>query len=258
MNPQAYFADLSAQLRSIQNRVRHLIGDAHWPSDGAWKESALRSVIRGYLPGSMSVGTGFILTAEGPSSQIDVLIYDDSAPLLFRDGDFVVATADSVRAVIEVKTSVTRAPLKVALEKLSAISHHLRQHAVHRRPFIGLFAYEATGCAPEEVLNLLKETNGRVGDYEISALCFGERQFYRYWEFDPDIPDMRFHESWHAYDMPQLAPGYFIHNVVEHLYPHAVARSQPLWYPIDGKEARRVGQKKRKDATLMPETNGTQ
>lgn len=247
MNPQEYFSDLSAQLRAVQNRVRHLIGDAHWPSDGAWKESALRSVIRTYLPASVSVGTGFILTSDGPSSQIDVLIYDDSAPVLFRDGDFVVATPDAVRAVIEVKTSITRTTLPTALQKLAAISHQLRRRCLHRRPFIGLFSYEAISSNPETILDALKSANGRIGDYEISALSFGDSQFYRFWEFDPDQQSGALYESWHAYLLPQLAPGYFIHNIVEHLYPQAIERAEEIWYPIDGKENRCVAKKKRKD-----------
>lgn len=247
MNPQEYFRDLSTELRSVQNRVRQLIGDVHWPSDGAWKESALRAVIRGYLPVSVSVGTGFVLTADGPSTQIDILIYDDSAPVHFRDGDFVVISPDAVRAVIEVKTSLSRPALPTALEKLSGISYLLRKRCLPEPPFIGLFCYTKITCEPDFVLDALTQANGRFGDYEISALSFGDSQFYRFWRFEPGHPSGSLHESWHAYELPALAPGYFIHNVVEHLYPRAVERAEDIWYPVDGKEMRCIGQKRRKE-----------
>lgn len=247
MNPEAYFKDLSTELQSVQNRVRHLIGDAHWPSDGAWKESALRSIIRGYLPSSVSVGTGFVLTPNGPSTQIDILIYDDTAPVLFRDGDFVVITPDSVRAVVEVKTSLSRDGVKKALTKLSNVSHLLRTRRLHRPPFIGLFCYTSLSCDHNYVLDSLKTHNGTFGDYEISALVFGDSQFYRFWRFEPGLTSGILYESWHAYELPKLAPGYFIHNIVEHLYPQAIAQSEDMWYPIHGKEIRCIGQKKRKD-----------
>ncbi|MBP6865799.1 MAG: hypothetical protein KBC32_11115 [Candidatus Didemnitutus sp.] len=247
MNPKAYFKDLSAQLRAVQNRVRQLIGNAHWPSDGAWKESALRAVIRGYLPASLSVGTGFILSTDGPSTQIDILVYDDTAPILFRDGDFVVLTPDSVRAVIEVKTSLSRPQLVSAVDKLSKISHLLRKRCLQKRPFIGLFSYEESDCAPADVLLALQRVNGCMSDYEIAALCFGDEQFFRYWEYDPrSTARRRPYESWHAYQIPQSAPGYFIHNVIEHLFPQSVDRAESLWYPIDGKENRRVAVQRRR------------
>jgi hypothetical protein len=246
MNPKAYFTDLSSELRAVQNRIRQLIGDRHWPSDGGWKESVLRSILRGYLPPSVSVGSGFVVTPAGPSPQIDILIFDDSAPVLFRDGDFVVATADAVRAAIEVKTMVTRDELVPALRKLSLISHQLRSRCLHNRPFIGLFSYEPTKCPPRRILETLKAENGRIGDYEITALSFGDSQFYRYWQFEPGHRSGQLHDSWHAYVLAGLAPGYFIHNVIEHLYPHVVERAEDIWYPVDGKESRRVGQIKRR------------
>jgi hypothetical protein len=112
MNTVEYFRDLSNELRAVQNRIRNLIGDVHWPSDGAWKESVLRTVLRRYLPPSFTVGSGFILTPDGVSTQMDILICDDSAPVLFREGDFVITTADCVRAAVEVKTRLSKPKLK--------------------------------------------------------------------------------------------------------------------------------------------------
>ena len=247
MNPVEYFRDLSKELRAVQNRIRNLIGDVHWPSDGAWKESVLRTVLRRYLPPSFTVGSGFILTAEGISTQIDILVCDDSAPILFRDGDFLISTADCVRAAVEVKTELTAAKLHEALHKLNDVSALMRRRCVQRHPFIGLFCFEPAGTAPAAILDALHEANGQPANYEIRALCFGDSQFYRFWEFDPRSASRQPYDSWHAYELPEIAPGYFVHNLVEFLFPNAVERAEDLWYPVDGKERHLVATKKRRN-----------
>ena len=99
-----FHKSISGELESIKNRVRNLIGDKHWLSDGKYKEDVLRNVISRFLPKIFSVGTGFILTNEKElSTEIDIIIYENAKPLLFSQGDFVIVTADSVRAIIEVK-----------------------------------------------------------------------------------------------------------------------------------------------------------
>lgn len=245
MNPFEYFRDLSKELRAVQNRIRNLIGGVHWPSDGAWKESVLRTVLRRYLPPSITVGSGFILTPKAVSTQIDILVCDDSAPILFRDGDFLISTAECVRAALEIKTQLTASELHESLHKLNQISALMRRRCVHQHPFLGLFCYEPTPSSPTVILDALQEANGQTANYEIRALCFGDSQFYRFWEFDPRTKSRQLYDSWHAYQLPEIAPGYFIHNLVESLFPHAVERAEDIWYPVDGKERNLVASKKR-------------
>jgi hypothetical protein len=93
-------------------------------------------------------------------------------------------------------------------------------------------------------LNSLEEQN--AGAYPINALCFGNSQFYRFWEYDPATMARLPYDSWHAYDLPDLAPGYFIHNLVEHLYPQILERAQQMWYPAKGKEDGLLGIRKKR------------
>jgi hypothetical protein len=195
----------------------------------------------------VSVGSGFIVTPERTSTQIDILIVDDSAPLLFRDGDFMISTADAVRAVIEVKTSVPRSKLRDTIYNLDQVSLLLRTRCVHPRPFLGLFAFDSTDSSPEEILQTLKEVNGHIGHYEISALCFGDQEFYEFWTFEPGTRCGKVHDRWYAYDLPHLAPGYFIHSILQHMYPAAVERAEGMWFPTEDKEARCVAQITRRD-----------
>ena len=100
-----YLQSLTQELAAIQTRVRLLV--QHWPSDGHSKESILRQVLRRHLPASVSLGTGFVVNYFEPSGEIDILITDDTMPTLFRDGELVIVAPESVRAIIEVKTSLS-------------------------------------------------------------------------------------------------------------------------------------------------------
>jgi hypothetical protein len=70
----------------------------------------LRRVLSNYLPNKFEVGTGFILHYDKkneklvPSKQIDIIIYDNNRPVIFREGDFVILNDFLVRGIIEVKT----------------------------------------------------------------------------------------------------------------------------------------------------------
>lgn len=247
MDPTLYFEDLSKELKAVQNRIRNLIGNIHWPSDGAWKESVLRSVLRTYLPPSYTVGSGFFVTADGVSSQIDILICDDSAPMLFRDGDFLITTADNVRAVIEVKTQLSAGKLRSSVEKLNTIATLIRKRCVKGEPFIGLFSYEGIASEPAVILEMLQEVNGAPAPcYPITSLCFGDEQFYRFWEFSPTGKALENYESWNAYKAPNMAPGYFVHTVILDLFPHAVERAQSMWYPNSGMSQYSIASAKRR------------
>jgi len=59
-----YFESLSTELSSLKDRVRYIIDDKHWLTDGEWKESVLRSILRRHLPSSVCVGSGFLVTPE--------------------------------------------------------------------------------------------------------------------------------------------------------------------------------------------------
>src|SRR5689334_2544349 len=115
-----------------------LIEDQHWPTDGEWKESVLRNMIRRSAPETITVGRGFVVSHVGSTSQIDVLLYDNTYPALYRDGDLVFVTPDACRGIVEVKTRVTLPSFRDAVGKLAENGHFIRRSNSTRPLFAGL------------------------------------------------------------------------------------------------------------------------
>src|SRR5690554_1453256 len=113
-NTRLFQESITQELNIVKNRVRNLISDAHWGEEGRFKEAILKNILRKFLPSNLSVGTGFILKATGNndnenrlSNQLDIIIYDNTLPLLFSEGDFIITTHSNVRGIIEVKSKIT-------------------------------------------------------------------------------------------------------------------------------------------------------
>lgn len=150
-NLPAFQKSIGNELLTIRNRVRNLIGSAHRGEEGRYKESVLKKMIREYLPHNLSIGSWFIVSKNRGQShiskQIDILIYDNSYPVVFRDGDFVIITQDMVKAIIEVKSKICASwnnglrnvvnNLK-RLEDFGILKEGIRENSV----FSWIFAYE--------------------------------------------------------------------------------------------------------------------
>lgn len=235
MNTAEYFESLTDELRTLKNRIRHFISDAHWQSDGEWKESILRSVLRRYLPNTTDIGKGFIITKEGPSTQIDILIYDTTKPVLFRDGDFVLVTPDATLGIIEVKTRVRRSNLSDVLMKIDSIAKLHKNQTTASMPFFGLFSYEDSDFDIHFALQTIRDIFIGFAATPIHILSFGESKFIRFWQFDPRNHTRLVHR-WHAYELEGKAPAYFLHNDIAFTCQQSVNENDDLWFPKEGKE----------------------
>src|SRR5688572_13924486 len=89
-NPRSYLRSLAAELRSQRDRVRDLIGNSHWLSDGRHKEHLLAEVVRRHLPVTHQVGPGFVVSPshELCSTEQDILVVNcqTEAPLFTAGG----------------------------------------------------------------------------------------------------------------------------------------------------------------------------
>lgn len=141
---QSYTQEVDSKLE----RLDQMIGEAHAPSVGTYKEHVIREQIEAIVPQKFSVNTGFVLTNRGGkitrSCQIDILIWDSTnfAPLI-RAGDFVVIQPEALRGAIEVKGNLTHEEIKDAFANLESLTQFIDDmmtiHPLHssgRFPFV--------------------------------------------------------------------------------------------------------------------------
>jgi Domain of unknown function (DUF6602) len=110
--------------RAQRDRVHQLLGGRHNYSSGAFREGLLRSFLASTLPKSVSVDSGFIYGFDQVenSRQIDILVWDSSRhSAVFRAGDFVIVSPESVIAALAVKSKLDSAQLRDALENLQSV-----------------------------------------------------------------------------------------------------------------------------------------
>jgi hypothetical protein len=130
---RSYSMEFEAQLRRINSFTNHRvsIGSAH--------EGILRRFLQQHLPKRFGVGEGFVVDNKGNASgQCDIIIWSvlDYSPI-YSDGDFVIVPAESVKAIIEVKTSLNKKSLVEAFKQLKPI------HEMNEDIYTSIFGFEA-------------------------------------------------------------------------------------------------------------------
>ena len=247
-NIKRFQRSITQELRLTKDRVRDLIGAANWGEDGRYKEAILRKSISQFLPSNLSIGTGFILGnddhefgEEGKiSSQLDLIVYENKTPLIFREGDFIILTENAVRAVIEVKTKITNYTangdnsLNNIVTKLNRLRDFETFNPVgnQRRKFIGIFSFEYDqDFMHDRVREALLQSNGLV-----NHISLGSDKFIRYWTTTNGLnPALEFNgRCYIRYNLTNLSFSYFISNLL-----HIVADEDPVeryWFsfPIEG------------------------
>lgn len=236
-NFEEYHKSISNELTAVQNRVRNLIGNKHWETDGEHKESVLRKILRLYLPETLRIGNGFVCCRESNSTQIDVLISDISKPTLFKDNDFAVVTSDVVKSIIEVKTRLdSRSDLRRILKTLADNAESLRRDS-NTDCRIGLFVYQDTIISNEDILRALKEDakSGFDDRRAINWISIGKDKFFRYWELGSlHAKNENTGTVWRSYKLKDMAQAYFVSNVVWETSPRMPEWNEPFWFPIEG------------------------
>jgi hypothetical protein len=124
-NRYRYLTSLADELIAQAHRVRDLIGDAHWLSDGHHKEYLFIDLLKRHLPSGMIASRGFVISPVEPNSvstEQDVLIVDTlgEAPVFSQSG-MVIAFPRSVKAVVSVKTTLDPKNVIDAVEGLRTV-----------------------------------------------------------------------------------------------------------------------------------------
>lgn len=133
-----YASQAEVMLAQYEN-INQLLGPTDdWTGPGTHCEVLLRELLRRNLPSTLSVDKGFVYGRRecgGVSShcpEIDILIHDSSLYRpVFRLGDFVIVQPEAVRAVIQVKRTLTSGQLDKALANVVEAKRHIRDCKTH-------------------------------------------------------------------------------------------------------------------------------
>jgi len=249
-NARLFQESITQELDSIKNRVRNLIGNAHWGEEGRYKEVVLKNILRKFLPNNLSVATGFILKATGDndddnvlSSQLDIIIYENTKPVLFSEGDFIITTISNVRGIIEVKSRITEHSIRSVIDQFdNSISGFIPDiiEMVDRKIFTGVFSFEFQGnIASQNIDNALKRSQ-----HIINHISLGTNYFIKYWQANERDRLAEHVECpgnfYNLYNIERLSFSYFISNLI-HITCGGL--DDRYWYsfPIQGtKESFRI------------------
>ena len=137
----------------------------------------LRNVIKRFLPSNLSIGTGFVIKKNNGdtqiSNQIDIIIYDNTVPVLFSEGDFVITTYKNVEGIIEVKTKIRNNQLKNNTKGRNKWKVDWKEY------FNGIFGYEYAGDINENIDRIIKEAEAKG---YVNHISLGPDVFIRFWK----------------------------------------------------------------------------
>ncbi|WP_121640590.1 hypothetical protein [Virgibacillus sp. Bac330] len=60
-----YYKSIGEEMWILKNRIRNIMENPHWLSDGEWKESVLRTIIKRHAPEDIKVGRGLFILLRG-------------------------------------------------------------------------------------------------------------------------------------------------------------------------------------------------
>ena len=243
MNTIEFHISTGKELIAIKDRVRNLIN--HWGEDGRYKEAVLKTAIQRFLPEKYQIATGFVVKPTAnrgthlASTQIDIIIYDKQFPVLFKENDFAIVVADSVRAIIEVKANLKTQ----GIEKVSRKANELGQFIYtgkqmkDKHLFNGIFSYAGFERLKMEtadnLVTQIQNSDDTITDdpsknmFKVNHICFNNNWFYKFWY-------QGYHnDGGYIYELKDLSFAFFISNLMAYLQDLPMINDTNLWFPID-------------------------
>ena len=259
-----YQKSVVAEFKALEKRVRHLIDNNHWGEEGRFKEAILINYLRRVLPKHLSVGTGFIRNKDNITKQIDIIIYDNTYPLLFSEGDFIIATSENVVAIIEVKSNIVPSEICEIIDIANRNAEIITGNS-DMFLFNGVFSYNCN-IKTERYINNLKEhdfnyitekqhSNQVVSNRLYSCvnhITLGNDYFIKLWPLGQDEENSKKYLSenyedympyYSLYKMNEgLAISYFLSNLQEFIIKRATGtysaelteEMKEFLYPLQG------------------------
>lgn len=211
-NSLEYQKSIALEFNANKNRIRHLIGSAHWGEDGRHKEVILMNFLKRFLPNNVAVGTGFIKEGDSISTQIDIIIYNPSVPLYFKENDFIIVQPGSVLGVIEVKSNPDKNKIGEAILKANQVGPLIREKQI----FNGLFIFGQNGNNENYSSKMLgKPQNGMFKNSLLEALSKDNGVNHIVSMDGVFIKKWNEEEQFSCYRIRNLAVSYFFSNLLD-------------------------------------------
>lgn len=234
-----YHRTTSSELLALTNKVRSLI--THWGEDGRYKEAVLKNIIRRFLPEKYIIGTGFVVKQTQnrgehlSSKQIDLIIYDDSSPVLFKEGDFVILTPDAVRGIIEIKANLQNQIVANVLRQANENGQFVfsGKDDKTQKFFNGIFSYEGfrNNFVMENFVDNYLQSNQDFTDdpyylsFKVNHVSLNKDWFIKVWNED---------ENPHSiYNIEDLSFSFFISNLIDTIANKSIEKNNFIWYATD-------------------------
>lgn len=234
-----FLKSLASELLSQADRVRNLIGDRHWLSDGSHKEALLANLLRRTLPHAIETSRGFLISASNPracSKELDILLLDTfSQGPFFNENELIIGTAEQAIAAVSVKTRLGTKELESVLENLGSAKMLTSLDSSKREMWTGGFFYfdepaSGTRPAPQEIVGkiataLTKRASGEgsaVDSHWPNMLAVGPDLIVQIEREGAKGPQVK------AYRCIGLAAGAFVAGLLDHVSSHRSRRPHPL------------------------------
>jgi hypothetical protein len=171
-------------------------------------------------------------------------------PTLFKEGELLIVTPESVRAVIEVKTRLNSpSDIKTALECLATRKAVVARH-VGIDVWAGLFVYDGEDDRHEAILRSLYEVFRETGTI-IDFVTYGNSTVAKYFAISAAHGGNTPVPEWSSFHAPAVAPSNFIASLNEHLVPKDIGSF--AWFnPPAGFKRRFVMPQTAPNATPLP------
>lgn len=146
-NRSRYLASVSEELRAQATRVRDLIGDKHWLSDGHHKEYLVKHAFARHVPAGVAVSRGFVAHPQRSDliSREQDLVFVDTFALapVFDQGGLCIAFPQQTLAAIAVKTTFSTRELADACDTLHSVRQVAHYAGMTDSPWCGVLFFES-------------------------------------------------------------------------------------------------------------------
>lgn len=230
LDPRSFHESITNELKLIKDRVDYLINiqQTHQGESGVYREAVLRKIIKRFLPKNLSIGTGFVISENqdgtfSRTSQIDIIIYDNTYPLIFSEGDFIITTPVNVKGIIEVKTTIYNSGRERYETIINKSSNNM---SIIGNPniFNGIFSYNYNHTLTNQNLflnnNTLREPIQRALQYsngKVNHISLGSNIFIKFWD-ENNRPNNNHNINsrfYNIYEIENLSFSYFISNLID-------------------------------------------